>query len=230
MLDIVRDAPFGQLARFLTGNKVFLYHEEEKDFQCHHCYIGPKTTNPTEHPSSNGVEGSRAESTSDATVNPALDSNLEKTGDKDNLDFVPTNNSSLSHADRTSIHPSLEFRRTQTLPYTTERMEIEQELALTKTKSIPIKATETADGTVLVDWYSTDDPANPQNWSQKKKALVALQIEWVALNEIFSGASLTNPCFIVCTLGLSTVDHQSIFPANCKFRKLDMLSTPYSAN
>jgi hypothetical protein len=30
-------------------------------------------------------------------------------------------------------------------------MEIEQELALTKTKSIPIKATETADGTVLVD-------------------------------------------------------------------------------
>lgn len=42
MLDIVRDAPFGQLARFLTGNKVFLYHEEEKDFQCRHCYIGPR--------------------------------------------------------------------------------------------------------------------------------------------------------------------------------------------
>lgn len=190
----------------------------------------PKTTNPTRRPSSNGVERSGTESTSGTTVNPALDSNLEKTGDKDNLDFVPTNNSSLSHADRTSIHPSLEFRRTQTLPYTTERMEIEQELALTKTKSIPIKATETADGTVLVDWYSTNDPANPQNWSQKKKALVALQIEWVALNEIFSGASLTNPCFIVCTLGLSTVDHQSMFPANCKFPKLDMLSTPYSAN
>ena len=29
----------------------------------------------------------------------------------------------------------------------------------------------------LVDWYATDDPANPQNWSQKKKAFVAFQIE-----------------------------------------------------
>ena len=35
------------------------------------------------------------------------------------------------------------------------------------------------DGTVLVDWYSSDDPANPQNWSSKKKAFVATEI-WYA--------------------------------------------------
>ncbi|KFY42560.1 hypothetical protein V494_02360 [Pseudogymnoascus sp. VKM F-4513 (FW-928)] len=29
---------------------------------------------------------------------------------------------------------------------------------------------------ILVDWYSADDPANPQNWSTKKKVLVAFEI------------------------------------------------------
>ncbi|KAL2829524.1 major facilitator superfamily domain-containing protein [Aspergillus cavernicola] len=29
---------------------------------------------------------------------------------------------------------------------------------------------------VLVDWYTADDPANPQNWSTSKKALVAFEI------------------------------------------------------
>lgn len=38
---------------------------------------------------------------------------------------------------------------------------------------IPAIAT---DGTILVDWYSSDDPANPQNWSSKKKAFVTMQI------------------------------------------------------
>ena len=35
---------------------------------------------------------------------------------------------------------------------------------------------KTADGTILVDWYDTSDPENPQNWSSKKKGLVVLQI------------------------------------------------------
>lgn len=35
------------------------------------------------------------------------------------------------------------------------------------------------DGAVFVDWYSSDDPANPQNRSSKKKAFVAMQI-WYA--------------------------------------------------
>jgi DHA1 family multidrug resistance protein-like MFS transporter len=28
-----------------------------------------------------------------------------------------------------------------------------------------------------VDWYTTDDPANPMNWSTGKKAFVAGQID-----------------------------------------------------
>lgn len=61
--------------------------------------------------------------------------------------------------------------------YSVERFEQEQELAMNKTKSLPIAPTTTADGnSILVTWYTTDDPENPQNWSQTKKSMVLLQL------------------------------------------------------
>ena len=50
---------------------------------------------------------------------------------------------------------------------------------LTKELCPPVSSNSN-DGIVLVDWYSPKDPANPQNWSSKKRAFVALQI-WYAL-------------------------------------------------
>jgi DHA1 family multidrug resistance protein-like MFS transporter len=37
------------------------------------------------------------------------------------------------------------------------------------TKPVPLQTTTTSDGTVLVGWYSTEDPENPQNWSNSKR-------------------------------------------------------------
>ena len=45
-----------------------------------------------------------------------------------------------------------------------------------KTPARPDAPVRTATGTILVDWYGTNDPANPQNWSGAKKSFVALQI------------------------------------------------------
>jgi len=45
-----------------------------------------------------------------------------------------------------------------------------------KEEPLAILPTKSKDGTILVDWYTTDNPANPQNWSSMKKAFVALQI------------------------------------------------------
>ncbi|KAL7927969.1 MFS general substrate transporter [Trichoderma austrokoningii] len=45
----------------------------------------------------------------------------------------------------------------------------EREIELQRTKSIPIVPEKTNDGVVLVEWYTIDDPANPQNWSKLKK-------------------------------------------------------------
>ena len=66
--------------------------------------------------------------------------------------------------------------RTATRPYTRERFDVEQQLAAEKMKSIVIGPTKTSDGTILVDWYTTDDPANPQNWPASRKFAVLLQL------------------------------------------------------
>jgi DHA1 family multidrug resistance protein-like MFS transporter len=54
----------------------------------------------------------------------------------------------------------------ETTLYSNERFEIEQQLALERTKTIPIAPKKTNDGVVLVDWYAADDPVNPQNVSE----------------------------------------------------------------
>jgi MFS transporter, DHA1 family, multidrug resistance protein len=51
-----------------------------------------------------------------------------------------------------------------------------QRESLKRGTSQPIVPQNTADGILLVDWYDTDDQDNPQNWSFKKKAVVATQI------------------------------------------------------
>ena len=41
MSDLIRDAPVGQIVRYLTGNRVLRYPEEKGDFQCPTCYAQP---------------------------------------------------------------------------------------------------------------------------------------------------------------------------------------------
>ena len=52
-------------------------------------------------------------------------------------------------------------------------------LDLERTRSLPIVPVKTSDGVVLVDWWTTDDPEDPQNWPQWKKLIVLLQISYV---------------------------------------------------
>src|ERR1700760_1608663 len=55
-----------------------------------------------------------------------------------------------------------------TAPYTNERLQAERTLDIERVKSLPIVPQKTSDGVVLVDWYTTDDSENPQNWSSSK--------------------------------------------------------------
>ena len=77
-------------------------------------------------------------------------------------------------------HHKLELHRTltrtSTRPYSAERFDVEKTLQAERTQSIVLAPTKTADGTILVDWYTTDDPANPQNWAGPKKSFVLFQL------------------------------------------------------
>lgn len=79
-----------------------------------------------------------------------------------------------SDPEAAAAEPTLE--RQLSRPYTQERLQVDEELELEKTKSRPISLHKSADGVILVDWYTTDDTANPQNWSRGKKIFVLTQI------------------------------------------------------
>ncbi|KAL3453039.1 major facilitator superfamily domain-containing protein [Aspergillus insuetus] len=53
-----------------------------------------------------------------------------------------------------------------------------------------IKPTRTREGYILVDWYTTDDRENPQNWSSLKKNFVAVVICFYAF-VVYFGSSIT---------------------------------------
>jgi len=171
---IVRDAPFGQLIRYVTGNRVFRYPEELEGFQCPCGYNKENKTHSHEHTSPTPP-------THDLEKVPSQQVDLEKIATAQDTDkpAPPPSSSSSGTGDleRTPTSTS-HLQRTQTLPYTRERLEADISIALqkTKTSSHPVAPTKTADGVVLVDWYTTDDKENPQNWSQGKKAWTAFLV------------------------------------------------------
>jgi DHA1 family multidrug resistance protein-like MFS transporter len=142
MLDLFREAPLGQAIRFVSRNKLLQYPEEKADFKLPTQYISQLKNN----------EKSRAQHHDFAQSNGAVPGLVED--DLESLGMVRS---------MTSIRAT---------PYSNERMRAEQELSLERNRSLPIIPEKTSDGVVLVDWYNTDDPANPQNWSSFKKGFI----------------------------------------------------------
>jgi DHA1 family multidrug resistance protein-like MFS transporter len=156
MLDLIREAPLGQAIRLISQNRLLQYLEEKPDFVLPIQYAlqlkqnEKSITKDTESASPHGAIYPLAES--DAPRQPGSLRHTED--DLEALGEVRT---------RSSI---------RTAPYSNERAQVERELDLERMKSIPIIPQKTSDGIILVDWYTTDDPANPQNWSSIKKGLI----------------------------------------------------------
>lgn len=179
----VRDAPFGQLVRYVTGNRLLLYPEELPGFRCPHGYDKEeKGTIPSDENSAEAEERDVG-----ATTEPALDK----------IYTIPTSvarsmsssSSSSPSANTPARDDTLRLHPTHTLPWTPSRLEAEIALHKSHTTqtAIPTHAhphgqpqdivpTKTSTNTILVDWYTTSDPSNPQNWSQAKKAWVTFLI------------------------------------------------------
>ncbi|KAL8700850.1 MAG: hypothetical protein Q9201_005220 [Fulgogasparrea decipioides] len=155
MADLIREAPIGQIIRFLTRNRSLQYPEEKPDFVLPEAYITALNSYVTS-----------ATKEKDPHQSPQA---LERKKTTETIN-------SVNSRDDVEIALSCTKSREDTQPWTEDRLEIERELSLERTKSVPIAPTKTADGHILVDWYTTDDPANPQNWSNAKRAFVALQI------------------------------------------------------
>ncbi|GAB7352743.1 hypothetical protein MBLNU459_g3095t1 [Dothideomycetes sp. NU459] len=199
MLDIIRDAPVGQLIRFLTSNKVLQYPEERPDFECPHCYTLPDTTshklpNGHELPAPRGSSESTSDSVDhekegldDITLGQAEEQTqlTQTTSNESKHTLTPshTNRSELSH---TGSRIALEKPTTQTDP------ERALEDVVEGPHQEPVAPKKLDDGTILVDWYSTDDPANPQNWSSAKKGVVTMLI-CLFTTAVYTGSAIYAP-------------------------------------
>jgi DHA1 family multidrug resistance protein-like MFS transporter len=149
MLDIVREAPLGQAIRFVSRNRLLQYPEENLEFELPTQYVSLLNNDPEKPQDQASATSNQFNFQND--IAPYQQSPNEATIDLETARTI------------TSIH---------TTPYTNERLQAEHIHSLARTKSLPIVPQKTTEGIVLVDWYTTDDSANPQNWSSFKKAFV----------------------------------------------------------
>ncbi|KAF5025805.1 hypothetical protein F66182_2138 [Fusarium sp. NRRL 66182] len=159
---IIRDAPLGQLIRFLTRNRYLQYPEEKPDFQLPDCW-NVVINNPDavidENPPSNSnnavLAGTAIGSSASSTVAADEDPDTKKTKPEDGDDQGQDIERAGAGADR---------------------LEADEQHDVEKVKSIPVVPKRTRDGSILVDWYYSDDGENPHNWSSSRRMGVSVII------------------------------------------------------
>lgn len=172
MTELIREAPLGQLLRWVTRNRVLKYPEELPGFEL------PATYNAVLNASDNAEDSAASRTLSRRQTKSSRKSSGDETAQTPGTLDLEKKETETEHPrdDIEALGLSRTKSRLETAPYSEERLEIEAELALERTQTKPIVPQKTSDGNILVDWYTTDDPANPQNWSNLKRFFISLII------------------------------------------------------
>jgi MFS transporter, DHA1 family, multidrug resistance protein len=196
---LVRDAALGQIIRWATKGRLLKYPEEEPNFEL------PAGYGLTEEKRASSVPLSAA--STNAATSPAQEkdiedvpltppSQLERNNTLRNIETAADPEALASTGAERNL--SKITSRAQ-MSHVNTRAELEQaytnataQESIKQQQSRPIAPTRTSDGTILVDWYSTTDEANPQNWSHTKKAIVVLQIYFYTL-AVYIGSAIITP-------------------------------------
>jgi len=200
MSALIRDAPIGQIIRYVTGNRFLLYPEEQPDFQIPAAYNRhirplPKrlSTSSTSAAPTVEPEGPPVEEIVYPDPETVLENEKEDTTSEDeNNDLEKIQTARTQHTIRTQI--SRVGTRTA-LQKSISRADLEQQFSLASVErgpSRPIAPETLDDGTILVDWYATEDLDNPQNWAFGKKAVVLLQILMYTMG-VYMGSAIYSP-------------------------------------
>lgn len=157
---ILRDAPFGQFVRLVTANKYFKYQEELPGFEI---------------PWQKAIREEKETAINTTSGAPTPDLEKEE-AILPSEDVEALRQTATLRSTRTIDAANRTLTRESTRPWTRERLEAEQEEEIDRAQSTVIIPTKTADGITLIDWYSTTDEENPQNWSSARKLLVVVDI------------------------------------------------------
>lgn len=211
MTEIIRDAPIGQLLRWVTQNRILQYPEERVGFKLPVGYglakpghastshaTSPAQTPALYSPASEDIEKANLEPAETQSRHPSgVDRyHLErmetaKDGEFGRNDSVQTDleksTTNKSHLSRTATRTALESIHTRA-----ELDEVFRVASLARGPTQPIVPERTHDGLILVDFYTTDDPENPQNWTLKRKGVATLQICLYTL-AVYMGSAIYAP-------------------------------------
>ena len=209
MADTIRDSALGFLLRTATRGRLFGYPEDRPDFQLPDTYVA-LATEGGKHDATKSLtkEAMKAEEANNALKEEKKiqdEGEKKEGGQADEPEPVlsrvttgattTTTTTASTEEDVEGFHP-IESVKTKDQHLNLHKVETTKDLerALTaatakRTATRPIIPTKTADGIILVDWYDTDDQANPQNWSGGKKALVMVQICLYTMS-VYMGSSI----------------------------------------
>ncbi|EWG42429.1 hypothetical protein FVEG_04238 [Fusarium verticillioides 7600] len=178
MSDLIRDAPLGQLIRFVTRNKYLQYPEEKPDFKLPESWVAvinnPDAIIEESSPNDNTVlTGTALASSASSTVAAEEDPKLKGENEKSEKN---NENDDIERADPQPMRLHRSRSPQETQAYTVDRLEADEEHDVEKVKSIPVVPKRTKDGSILVDWYFSDDNENPHNWTNNRRLGVSLII------------------------------------------------------
>jgi DHA1 family multidrug resistance protein-like MFS transporter len=168
----------GQILRFLTGNKILRYQEEAPGFKIPDAYrLDAPTLPQSEEPTCEHLPSVPENREDEASSDSSSECSQEQT-DPGALELAQTVTS--------RTEGSVQMRRLETITQL-QTVSTREDLANAfraaaekeETRDTAVTAIEpkkTTDGIVLVYWYTTADPDNPQNWSTGYKCFVVGQI------------------------------------------------------
>ncbi|MCJ1309650.1 hypothetical protein MMC25_003310 [Agyrium rufum] len=185
MADSFRDTALGYLIRLASGNKVLQFPEDRSDFQLPDTYRNPVAASTDEK-----HESAEQASSKDETPMPNID---------EVVDIEDSRAQSIASMDSIALEKSKTNRSANSYLPAVERIhslrDIERAITMTsmrKEPTRPIVPVVTESGDILVDWYTTDDPANPQNWTLRRKGFIAFQI-CIYTTAVYMGSAIYTP-------------------------------------
>lgn len=195
---VLRDSTLGLIIRSLTKGRVLKYPEEVDGFTCPAGYQHEKSQSTDITSSASTQAGSPPAAEKDIEEFPLSSPPVERHNPLQSTATAPDRESDSSDTDSVQRNLSKIVSRAQ-MSHVSTRADLEQaytnatiQESIQQQASRPIAPTKTSDGTTLVDWYTTDDPENPQNWTNKKKAMVVVQIYFYTL-AVYIGSAIITP-------------------------------------
>lgn len=175
--DIIQDSGLGQILRFISKSKIYAFPEDDPNFKVPWEQASANEKEKDIETDSAGVaSGNHSNVTTPASTPEHFIVNHQDVEAHTGLSTIPTARSAAHSATGAITSRTSTLSRERTVPYTRERLEAETQEAVERQHSSIIAPERTSDGIILIDWYTTDDPANPQNWNSWKKAWVGLII------------------------------------------------------